>query len=395
MIMFGGIYKFVEDLSFALIVIHLKNHMKMKRFTLSLLMTLVLIALQSFDARSTNALPVAPAETGGALYISTDVSSLTFGPTYTGYASSAVITVTGNVSENIELSWWYNREGFGLSKYTITPQEAALGAEVTVYFQPSWTSITNNRLQIKSKGVETITIPVWGTKIKSDGYIHAPSSLGFSTEVGKPVTKTFKLSYTVSNGNDAIMISSVDADDETGLGRGINGTMLNSPKTIVDSLGNLDSRDSIKKFNWDKFKPILILDSLELIYLKGLNLTVTGDNCFTVSPRRVSMKDAKEGCYVTVTFDPEGMGPHEATIKITLFGGSAKPMTVGLFGLAADRNVDPLLGDVNASGQVDISDVTALIDILVNSSEPDARADVNGDAQVNISDVTALLELLK
>ena len=98
---------------------------------------------------------------------------------------------------------------------------------------------------------------------------------------------------------------------------------------------------------------------------------------------------------MTVTFDPEGMGPHEATIKITLFGGSAKPMTVGLFGLAADRNVDPLLGDVNASGQVDISDLTDLIDILVNSSEPDARADVNGDAQVNISDVAALLELLK
>lgn len=114
--------------------------------------------------------------------IYTDVSELMFEPTYTGYASSATITITGFVSENIELSWYYNRAGFGLSKWTITPEQAANGAKVTVYFQPTWYSITSNRLLIKSAGAETVTIPVSGTKIKSDGYISAwPSNLSFET----------------------------------------------------------------------------------------------------------------------------------------------------------------------------------------------------------------------
>ena len=53
-------------------------------------------------------------------------------------------------------------------------------------------------------------------------------------------------------------------------------------------------------------------------------------------------------------------------------------------------------GDVNHDRSINITDVTALIDYLLNSSNPccEICADVNGDEAVNISDVTALIDML-
>ena len=49
-------------------------------------------------------------------------------------------------------------------------------------------------------------------------------------------------------------------------------------------------------------------------------------------------------------------------------------------------------GDVNGDGNVNIADVTELIDILLSGTTPPMAADGNG--QVNIADVTALIDLL-
>ena len=52
-------------------------------------------------------------------------------------------------------------------------------------------------------------------------------------------------------------------------------------------------------------------------------------------------------------------------------------------------------GDVNGDGQVNISDVTDLIDLLLaGTGAGNAAADVNGDGQVSISDVTDLIDML-
>ena len=57
-----------------------------------------------------------------------------------------------------------------------------------------------------------------------------------------------------------------------------------------------------------------------------------------------------------------------------------------------------LRGDVNADGEVNISDVTALIDIILNALIPNVqdtpRADINYDSEVNISDVTTLIDII-
>jgi hypothetical protein len=52
-------------------------------------------------------------------------------------------------------------------------------------------------------------------------------------------------------------------------------------------------------------------------------------------------------------------------------------------------------GDVNDDGQVNVSDVTVLINMILGTvTMNDAVADVNADGQVNVSDVTALINII-
>ena len=69
-------------------------------------------------------------------------------------------------------------------------------------------------------------------------------------------------------------------------------------------------------------------------------------------------------------------------------GGPSNP------GYFTDKNAS-LRGDVNGDGSVNISDVTALIDLLLGGgSISNPAADCNQDSSVNISDVTALIDYL-
>ena len=52
-------------------------------------------------------------------------------------------------------------------------------------------------------------------------------------------------------------------------------------------------------------------------------------------------------------------------------------------------------GDINGDGEVNVSDVTALINkILGSSTYSDTVCDINGDGEINVSDVTALINLI-
>ena len=71
---------------------------------------------------------------------------------------------------------------------------------------------------------------------------------------------------------------------------------------------------------------------------------------------------------------------------------------VTLGGMTASQHATifkaPLRGDVNGDGEVDISDVTDLIDIILGGLAGNSAADVNGDGKVNIGDVTDVIDIL-
>ena len=54
-----------------------------------------------------------------------------------------------------------------------------------------------------------------------------------------------------------------------------------------------------------------------------------------------------------------------------------------------------LKGDVNGDGKINVSDVTALVNMILGVIPKDlARGDINGDGNVNVSDVTALVNII-
>ena len=65
--------------------------------------------------------------------------------------------------------------------------------------------------------------------------------------------------------------------------------------------------------------------------------------------------------------------------------------------LYKDSTLQPTLkhGDVNRDGNVNVSDVTALINMILGVLDKDEEsADVNNDGNVNVSDVTALINII-
>ena len=53
-----------------------------------------------------------------------------------------------------------------------------------------------------------------------------------------------------------------------------------------------------------------------------------------------------------------------------------------------------ITGDVNGDGEVDVRDITALIDIIMGNNEVTIPADVNGDTEVDVRDITALIDII-
>ena len=83
------------------------------------------------------------------------------------------------------------------------------------------------------------------------------------------------------------------------------------------------------------------------------------------------------------TYDPNHVDGEYAHID----GGPSNP------GYFTEKN-SGLSGDVNGDGIVNVSDATALINLLLAASAPQSAADFNQDGFVNISDATALINYL-
>ena len=53
---------------------------------------------------------------------------------------------------------------------------------------------------------------------------------------------------------------------------------------------------------------------------------------------------------------------------------------------------EPIVGDVNGDGEVNIADVNAVINMILSS--PAENGDFNGDGEVNIADVNAIIDII-
>ena len=62
--------------------------------------------------------------------------------------------------------------------------------------------------------------------------------------------------------------------------------------------------------------------------------------------------------------------------------------------LPGEASTTTIVGDVNGDGNVNVMDITALIDVIMNDDTSNPRADVNGDGEINVIDITALIDII-
>ncbi len=109
---------------------------------------------------------------------------------------------------------------------------------------------------------------------------------------------------------------------------------------------------------------------------------VTGNGYPTYNLKSLTLKNCGIVYPAGAVFDAEkhqiiGTDGNEVTGKIVISNSTAAT------------------GDINADGQVNVTDVTALINrVLGTASYSDAVCDLNGDGVVNVSDVTALINII-
>ena len=73
----------------------------------------------------------------------------------------------------------------------------------------------------------------------------------------------------------------------------------------------------------------------------GVNLSVSGDNAFSLSTNSIGVAQAADGVTVTVTYNPAAVGAHEATVTLTSTG--APDVTVKLNGTADLETYAPVM----------------------------------------------------
>lgn len=71
-----------------------------------------------------------------------------------------------------------------------------------------------------------------------------------------------------------------------------------------------------------------------------------------------------------------------------------KRILFAILAVATALSAHALSGDVNGDGEITISDVNAVIDIILSGDYSSPAADVNGDGEVGISDVNAVIDII-
>ncbi len=106
-------------------------------------------------------------------------------------------------------------------------------------------------------------------------------------------------------------------------------------------------------------------------YFNSLVLELTGDDCFEISPTRISLQNVPCSAIVTVTYHPDCEGENNGTIKIKKSIGSAKPFILPLHGSATAQCYAPSFDNdgndlmITQSG----SSINTLVDEMIMNSK--------------------------
>ena len=281
----------------------------------------------------------------GDAVIHTDCNSVDFGAGYNGYSEYRTITVMAeNLRQNITVSLGgANASDFFIDgSSTITPAQAAQGAEVTIGFSPLHEGLLSATLTLTSPGADDVEIPVTGYGIKTGAFLEPSDTvLVFETNVGEPVS--LQLGVVKRDFNESLL-----------------GGISDIPIQIFSVSGSIE-----------------------------------GDDFFSITATaKETTAQGNDSIIFTIQYYPLLAGNHQAQLVLRSMtpDHQAHPVTVILSGSAI------CLGDMNGDGILTMDDFFILKDAIIDNDEEllsNPIADVNGDGVIDIYDLVLLLDWVK
>ena len=352
--------------------------------------------------------------------ITVEPDTIHFGTTKTGTPVTRTFHVSG---QNLLGDITFNRSGngsFSVTPETLTAAEVMAGADITVTYNPTTSGSHKANIEVSGGAAETTIVVCEGTAEAVPLITANPMELNFNTTVGESVTGTFNLKgynlagvvyvkvlspangFTVDRTNVAktaatagaditvtykpttagnhttrVMLRSKDADT---IYVALNGTAtVTTYAPVMQPANEAYVTETSFRADWTDQTPASAVTSYTLEYATGGNSqTVTG-----IANKFFTLNNLTAGALYTYK------------VKALYFDGTESNWSnTQQVTLLQQPTFTP--GDVNNDGFINITDVTALIDYLLNPSEDTdtQAADVNGDGTVNITDVTALIDML-
>ena len=352
--------------------------------------------------------------------ITVEPDTIHFGTTKTGTPVTRTFHVSG---QNLLGDITFNRSGngsFSVTPETLTAAEVMAGADITVTYNPTTSGSHKANIEVSGGAAETTIVVCEGTAEAVPLLTANPMELNFNTTVGESVTGTFNLKgynlagvvyvkvlspangFTVDKTNVAkaaatagaditvtykpttagnhttrVMLRSKDADT---IYVALNGTAtVTTYAPVMQPANEAYVTETSFRADWTDQTPASAVTSYTLEYATGGNSqTVTG-----IANKFFTLNNLTAGALYTYK------------VKALYFDGTESNWSnTQQVTLLQQPTFTP--GDVNNDGFINITDVTALIDYLLNPSEDTdtQAADVNGDGTVNITDVTALIDML-
>ena len=217
-------------------------------------------------------------------------------------------------------------------------------------------------------GLTSINIPNSVTSIGYNAFFNCPELTSIVVESGNPI-------YDSRNNCNAII--------ETAS----NTLILGCKNTIIPNSVTAISYNAF--FNCTGLTSIVIPNSVTSIgqsafaWCSGL----TDVYCYIADLSRVS---SGYGQFSLDNADYSGRTLHVLQGKADDY--RANENWYPYFGHIVD-DLKPVHGDVNGDGEVNIADVNAVIDIILNGSE-NPSGDVNDDGEINIADINAVIDII-
>ena len=351
--------------------------------------------------------------------LTVESDTLNFGTTKTGTPVTRTFHVSG---QNLlsDITFKSSNINFSVTPETLTAAEVMAGADITVTYNPITSGSHKANIEVSGGAAETTIVVCEGTAEAVPLLTANPMELNFNTTVGESVTGTFNLKgynlagvvyvkvlspangFTVDKTNVAkaaatagaditvtykpttagnhttrVMLRSKDADT---IYVALNGTAtVTTYAPVMQPANEAYVTETSFRADWTDQTPASAVTSYTLEYATGGNSqTVTG-----IANKFFTLNNLTAGALYTYK------------VKALYFDGTESNWSnTQQVTLLQQPTFTP--GDVNNDGFINITDVTALIDYLLNPSEDTdtQAADVNGDGTVNITDVTALIDML-